>query len=191
MILEQFVNATKTVFEERRGSRSDSWSVHSWDGFGFQNLMVWPWFSARRSQGAMLVSWSVTETIISLPSGNFKAEERLCRSWVEALPRTIYGRISHISIFSLFSKSQPFEITTSLTNLSGARIYELGGSEKTGSHKIIRMFPNDIRSSELDVRIRQIMLYTVRSSNQSVCENQILAIQSSTKILTNSTGRES
>ena len=79
---------TRTVFSERSSSNSEAKSLGFSLVFGSHHLRVSFRRAAKDIHEAMLASWSIFETIISEPSGNSSANERLRKSWVVAEPRT-------------------------------------------------------------------------------------------------------
>ena len=63
------------------------------EGVGFHHLMVWDWSLARRTQAAMLASWSSWETMRVECGGRERMRERLEKSWVVEGPITGDGKV--------------------------------------------------------------------------------------------------
>ena len=58
------------------------------EGVGFHHFMVWDWRWARRTQAAMLASWSSWERMRVEWGGRERMRERLEKSWVVEGPIT-------------------------------------------------------------------------------------------------------
>lgn len=103
-MLEAWVQVTRAVLGVRRGRRVEG--VRSrlflfllsslsflllvlWVVSGFHHFTVWFCKAARRSQGEMLVSWSIWEIISSERGGRERIWERLEKSWVVEGPITV------------------------------------------------------------------------------------------------------
>ena len=100
------VHVTRAVFSSRRGRRfsgvrmGDELVGLGWGevveeeedvGVGFHHFTVWDWRLARRTQAAMLASWSNWEMMRVELGGRERMRERLEKSWVVEGPITRNG----------------------------------------------------------------------------------------------------
>lgn len=82
------MHVTNFVFSERSSFKSEARSVGFSLVLGTHHLSVSFRRAAKDTHGAMLASWSTLEMMISEPSGNSRAKERLRNSCVVDDPRT-------------------------------------------------------------------------------------------------------